>query len=219
MSGNNRDDVCEPNAETASEPHGSGQFDTSSLYDATDRELVSLVLDGDQSAFEALFDRYKLKVALIAGRFFQDHVDDIVQEVFTRAYFALPEFTYNDEETSLGPWLSRIAFNTSYDELRRRTRRRERVLSDLSESEVRAIRAFAADETHISIETATISRDLANKLLERLSAEDRLVLVLLDVEGLSVGEISRLMGWSVAKVKIRTFRARTDLRSVLKKFL
>lgn len=216
MSGHKREDVCEPNA---AKNQTSGEHAIQSLNDASDRELVTLVLDGSQPAFEALFERYKLKVSLIAGRFFRDHVEDIVQEVFTRAYFALPEFSDQGAETSLGPWLSRIAFNTSYDELRRRARRPERVVSNLSESEVQAVRAFAADDAHVSIESAAISRDLANKLLDRLPPEDRLVLVLLDVEGLSVGEISHLMGWSVAKVKIRIFRARSDLRRVLKKFL
>jgi RNA polymerase sigma-70 factor (ECF subfamily) len=219
MSGHNRDDVCEPNTETAAEVHGGQDSDARSLNEATDRELVSLVLEGDQSAFEALFERHKFRVGLIAGRFFREHVEDIVQEVFTRAYFALPDFADEREESSLSAWLSRIAFNASYDELRRRARRREHPLSDLSETEAQAIRSLIADPTHLSVESAAISRDLANKLLDRLSAEDRFVLILLDVEGLSVQEISRLTGWSVAKVKIRTFRARTDLRRVLKRFL
>jgi RNA polymerase sigma-70 factor (ECF subfamily) len=180
--------------------------------------LVALVLGGDQAAFEALFERHKLRVGLIAGRFFRDHIEDIVQEVFTRAYFALPGFADQREESSLSAWLSRIAFNASYDELRRQARRREQVVSDLSESEAQAIRAFATED-HFSIESAAVSRDLAAKLLDRLSAEDRVVLIMLDVEGLSVGEISQLMGWSVAKVKVRIFRARADLRRVLKRFL
>jgi RNA polymerase sigma-70 factor (ECF subfamily) len=52
-----------------------------------------------------------------------------------------------------------------------------------------------------------------------LSADDRLVLVMLEVEGLSVAEIAALLGWSSAKVKIRAFRARAHLRRLLKKFL
>jgi RNA polymerase sigma-70 factor, ECF subfamily len=199
----------------------SGQDQSSerrSLEEASDGELVQLVLEGDEPAFEALFERYKSRVALIAGRFFQDHVEDIVQEVFTRAYFNLSDFS-DRGETSLAAWLSRIAFNTSYDELRRRSRRKELPVEDLSETEIKIIREFVATDQDASIESATISRDLANKLLDRLSPEDRLVLVLLDVEGLSVSEISHLMRWSVAKVKIRTFRARADLRRILTKFL
>ena len=57
------------------------------------------------------------------------------------------------------------------------------------------------------------------KLLARLSPEDRLVLVMLDVEGLSVAEIASLLGWTGSKVKVRAHRARAHLRRVLERFL
>ena len=69
------------------------------------------------------------------------------------------------------------------------------------------------------VETALISRDLALKLLTRLSAEDRLVLTLLDVEGFSVAEIAEITNWSISKVKVRAHRARAHLRRVLRKFV
>src|SRR5262245_17552089 len=100
MTGHNRDDVCEPNAETVVEVQDSPGSKTAPINKLSDRELVALVLGGDQSAFEALFERHKLRVGLIAGRFFREHIEDIVQEVFTRAYFALPEFADQGEESS-----------------------------------------------------------------------------------------------------------------------
>jgi len=69
------------------------------------------------------------------------------------------------------------------------------------------------------VETALISRDLALKLLTRLSAEDQLVLTLLDVEGFSVAEIAEMTNWSISKVKVRAHRARAHLRRVLRKFV
>jgi RNA polymerase sigma-70 factor (ECF subfamily) len=68
-------------------------------------------------------------------------------------------------------------------------------------------------------ESVAVSRDLAAKLLARLSPEDRLVLVMLDAEGMSAAEIAGLLGWSVSKVKVRAHRARASLRRVLGKFL
>ena len=56
-------------------------------------------------------------------------------------------------------------------------------------------------------------------MLARLAPEDRLVLTLLDLEELSVAEISELTGWSVAKVKVRAHRARKALRTIVAKFL
>ena len=64
-----------------------------------------------------------------------------------------------------------------------------------------------------------ISRDLVNKLLGRLSPEDRLALTLLEVEELSVKEIAEITDWSIAKVKVRAHRARLALRRVLKDYI
>jgi len=185
-----------------------------------DTVLVLAVLDGDESSFELLFERHKRRVGIIAGRFFQqqEQVQEIIQESFTKAYFALKDFTAADP-TSFAAWLSRIAFNVCYDELRRRRRSPESSINELTEQEKHSVKALCSTRTDTSIETLAVSRDLANKLLNRLSAEDRLVLVLLDVEGLTISEIAELMSWSSAKVKIRAFRARAALRSILKKFL
>jgi RNA polymerase sigma-70 factor (ECF subfamily) len=68
-------------------------------------------------------------------------------------------------------------------------------------------------------ESRAISRDLADKLLARLGADDRLVLTLLEVEELSVNEISDALGWSASKVKVRAHRARLSLRRIVEEFL
>lgn len=186
----------------------------------TDGELAAAVCAGDESAFETLFERHRRRVAILAGRFFQrkEEIEDVTQECFTKAYFGLKEFS-DTREGSFAAWLSTIAFNTCYDELRRRRRRPEKGTPELTEAEVRTISRLGTDSEETSIESAAISRDLANKLLSGLSAEDRVVLVLLEVEGFSVTEIGTVMNWSSAKVKIRVFRARKALRRVLEKYL
>lgn len=188
---------------------------------ASDAELVEAVSAGDESAFELLFERHRRRVGAIAGRFFQQHeqIEEIVQECFTKVYFALGEFSDYRKDSSFQSWLARIAFNSCYDELRRRGRGRERATNENTPSETEALRSLHAGLGTDSLETVVVNRDLANKLLGLLSAEDRLVLVLLDVEGLSVAEIASLMKWSSPKVKIRAFRARRDLRRLLKKYL
>ena len=213
--GPNRDDFVE--CVTNSSPLPADQeSEVEALHEPTDGELVKSIRQGDESAFELIFERHKRRVTAIAGRFFQEQVEDILQECFARAYFALPDFEDRSEGSFAG-WLSKIAFNTCYDELRRKGRRRESLLSDLSGAEAETVRTLSAQSA--SIESATVSRDLANRLLAHLSPEDRVVLVLLDIEGLSVSEIAGMMGWSVPKVKIRVFRARTHLRLILAKFL
>ena len=183
-----------------------------------DADLVAAVVQGDIDAFELLFERHRKRVGAIAGRFFQqrEEIEEIVQESFTKAYFGLPHFAQYKVD-SFAAWLARIAFNSCYDELRKQSRKRERNASEFNERERQELRALATEAP--AVESIAINRDLANKLLRMLSAEDRLVLVLLDVEGLSIAEIAQLMNWSSPKVKVRVFRARSDLRQLLKKLL
>lgn len=192
-----------------------------STVEASDGELVAQVRAGDEAAFEEIFNRHRRRVALIASRFFRqrEQVEEIVQESFMKAYFALSSFN-NAQEASFASWLARIAFNTCYDELRRTKRRPEGAATALSEEEVAQLKKeVSSQQAGQEIETALVKRDLAGKLLSRLSAEDRLTLVMLDAEEMSVAEIARLLGWSQSKVKVRAHRARVALRRVLHKLL
>src|SRR3982751_4068480 len=101
-----------------------------------DVELVAPVSEGDESAFEELFNRHRRRVALIASRFFRqrEQIEEIIQESFTKAYFALGDFS-NQQEASFAAWVARIAYNSCYDELRRSRRRQESAMSDVSEEE------------------------------------------------------------------------------------
>lgn len=186
--------------------------------EASDAHLVTSVTQGNLDAFELLFERHRKRVGAIAGRFFQQppQIEEIIQETFTKAYFSLDHFAQYQVD-SFPAWLARIAFNCCYDELRRQGRSRERSLGEFSDGDRQALRQLTMGAP--TLEAGAINRDLATKFLRLLNAEDRLILVLLDVEGFSVAEIAKLMNWSAAKVKIRTFRARTHLRGLLKKLL
>ena len=203
----------------AAEAHGRA----AEVHDAgrTDAALVARAREGDDPAFEELFNRHRRRVAFIAGRFFRrrEQIEEVVQESFTKAFFALPEFS-NQREASFAAWLARIAFNTCYDELRRNKRRPESALSEVSEEEAAYLREQLTDgAAGADIEANASAKDLAAKLLARLSAEDRLLLVMLDVEGMTVNEIAESTKWSASKVKVRAHRARASLRKVLARFL
>ena len=193
-----------------------------SANDPSDLALVNQASEGDETAFEELFNRHKRRVSLIASRFFRQpqQIEEVVQESFTKAYFALSDFS-NTQENSFAAWLARISFNACYDELRRMKRRPESTLSNVSEEESAWLKEHlpTATDAGSDIEATAVARDLATKLLSRLSPEDRLVLVMLDAEGMTVSEIARLMKWSVPKVKVRAHRARAALRKALKRFL
>lgn len=187
----------------------------------TDDALVAATLTGDEAAFAQLFERHRRRVARIAARFFPrpEQIEEIIQESFTKAYLALPNFA-GAHAASFAAWVTQITVNACYDELRRHARRAEQPLADFDEAAAHELTArLRAAGADADVESALVSRDLATKLLARLSAEDRLVLTLLDAEGLSVAEIARATGWSVPKVKVRAHRARAHLRRVLRKYL
>jgi len=189
--------------------------------EATDESLVIAIRSGDEAAFEQLFERHRRRAARVVGRFFNrpERVEEIVQEVFTKVYFALDDYS-SERGASFAAWLSRIAINACYDELRRARRRPESSISDVTDDEAVWLNAQAQAETvGGDAESITVSRDLANKLLARLGAEDRLVLTLLDGEGLRVSDIAELTGWTSSKVKVRAHRARLALRRVLTDFV
>jgi RNA polymerase sigma-70 factor (ECF subfamily) len=185
----------------------------------TDDALVAAATAGDENAFERLFERHRRQVARIAGRFFsqREQIEEIIQDTFTKVYFALHTY-HGSHEASFKAWLAQIAVNSCYDQLRRVRRRPEQALGELTENESYDIRSQLR-AVRSDIEGALISRDLALKLLARLSADDRLVLTLLDVEGFSVAEIGKMTGWSISKVKVRAHRARAHLRRIMRKFL
>ncbi len=208
------------NTSQATNPPEASSENPNLITGATDAELAAAVSMGDEEAFETLFHRHRRRVGIIAGRFFhqRQEIEDVVQECFAKAYFAIKNFS-DEGADSMAAWLSKIAFNVCYDELRRRRRKPESTTGDLTSEETQTIRSLIAASDEVSIESAAVTRDLANKLLSRLSADDRIVLVLLEVEGLSVAEIGQVIGWSSAKVKIRAFRARNHLRHILGRFL
>jgi RNA polymerase sigma-70 factor, ECF subfamily len=184
-----------------------------------DDALVAAVRDGDEAAFELLFERHRRSVMRLAYRFFyrRDQVEDIVQESFASAYFALGSYRGGQEKSFIA-WLTRITVRTCYDALRR-AKRTESSLSELDENDTALLSEKLRGNGSSEIENAAISRDLASKLLDRLDPEDRLVLTLLNVADLTVAETAELTGWSVSKVKMRTHRARRALQKVLHRFV
>src|SRR5207253_8856477 len=200
-------------------PSGEAKTLVPASDDVTDDTLVAAALAGDEDAFGKLFERHRRQVARIAGRFFSqvEQIEEIIQDSFTKAYFALSTY-HGTHAASFKAWLSQIAINCCYDQLRRARRRPEQGFGDIEESEAQEFAAQLRSPPR-DVETELVSRDLAVKLLSRLNADDRLVLTLLDVEGFSVAEIAEATNWSISKVKVRAHRARAHLRRIMQRYL
>ncbi|HLA96506.1 MAG TPA: sigma-70 family RNA polymerase sigma factor [Pyrinomonadaceae bacterium] len=185
----------------------------------TDIQLIELVLAGDETAFEMIFDRHKRHVARTAGRYFQrpELVEEMIQISFAKAFVELGRFR-GEHELSFPSWIGRITANACLDLLRNQRRKPENLHCELSDGEHESFLEFAAADTESS-EDSVINRDLAGKLLAKLPEDDRALLHMFYVDEMSVTEIGELLGWSKSKVKIRAWRARNAVRKVMKRYL
>ena len=180
----------------------------------TDAELIAAVRDGDSASFEPLIRKNQPRVFATARRYArrESEVEDIVQEVFIKAFQKLNGFR---GEAPFEHWLMRLAVRTCYDFLRGHQRNRETAFSELTEPEADWLERFVVQPDEAA-EMAEAARQLVDKVLSRLPAEARMVITLLEIEGRPVKEIAALTGWSAPLVKVRAFRARAKMRTILK---
>lgn len=182
----------------------------------SDGDIITVVMGGNADAFALLLTRYKNHVVRIVARHVpHDAVEETAQDVFIRAYRSLR--TYR-EEGGFPQWLSSIAVRTCYDFWRERYRAREVPMSSLSEQHrewLENVLVNTSDESFLQWGEREEARNVLAWALEKLSAEERMVVELVYLEELPVKEAAGLLGWSTANVKIRLFRTRNKLRRLL----
>lgn len=165
--------------------------------------------------------RYSPRVFQVAGRFFRQRaqVEEAAQEAFLRAYTQLSSF---EGKGSFEGWLTRLTTNLCLNMVRSAKRRPESTAADLSEDESDWLENRLADVStarHESSERGRAAADLAEKVLNDMSPDDRLVLMMIDGEENSVKEVSEMTGWSESKVKTQAFRARRRMREAVESLL
>lgn len=182
----------------------------------SDAEIVHRVIEGDINAFEGLLLRYKGHVLEVVKKHVPNNeVEETAHNVFVRAYQSLPTFK---ERSSFKQWLSAIAVRACYDFWRKQYRSREMPMSSITEEHQEWLDNVASNRSRQSVDdkdSQKKARELLAWALDRLSPEDRMVLELVYLEGLSGREAADLLGWSVANVKVRSLRARRKLRNLL----
>jgi RNA polymerase sigma-70 factor, ECF subfamily len=181
--------------------------------DRTDAEVIAAVLNGNTADFEALVTKYLPRVFAAARRYArrESEVEDIVQEVWLKAYQKLRTFR---NEAPFEHWLMRLTVRTCYDFLRAHQRNREATFSELSDDEHDWL-AHCGTAPSDATEASSAARALVERLLAMLSPPSRLIITLLELEERSVKEIAQLTGWSIPLVKVRAFRARAEMKKCL----
>ncbi len=169
--------------------------------------LIQRAQAGDDAAFNQIVAAYRKRILGTIGRLIgrPEDVEDVAQEAFLRLYFSLDQLRTPDV---FEPWLYRLTVNASYDYLRRQRRRRESRMADLSEQQVLMADAAASGVRNNEDNRRAQARELAVTVLSGVSEEDRILLTLKEVEGLSLKELSAIYRVSEGVIKVRLFRAR-----------
>jgi len=144
-----------------------------------------------------------------------DQAEETAHNVFIRAYQSLPTFKQKSE---FGHWLSSIAVRTCHDFWRQRYRSKEVPMSSLTQQHqewLENVISDTSDRAFGEYGSRKEAREVLEWALAKLSAEDRMVLELVYLEGLTAKEAAKLLGWTTANVKVRSFRSRKKLHKLL----
>ncbi|WP_055077268.1 sigma-70 family RNA polymerase sigma factor [Pseudanabaena sp. 'Roaring Creek'] len=179
-----------------------------------DLSIVQACLQGDPHGFKKLYQRHQQKVRSTLYQLCgTDGLDDLVQDVFLRAWKGLPKFR---QSSQFSTWLYRIAFNVASDRRKALAKMRSRNINVEDEQLANfADEAIARDGDSQPNLTQMHYQDLMQRGLAKLSEDHRAVLVLHDLEELPQKDIAEILSIPVGTVKSRLFHA----RSAIKKFL
>jgi len=172
-----------------------------------DFELVKRAREGDHSAFTELVQAYRKRILGTIARLIghPEDVEDVGQEVFLRLYFSLDQLRTPEV---FEPWLYRLTVNAAYDYLRRQRRRGEARMADLSEQQVVWADAIAGGRIQQEEQRRKNLREFVQLLLAAVSEQDRILLILKEIEGLSLKELEKIYRVNENALKVRLFRAR-----------
>src|SRR5678815_286362 len=185
--------------------------------DAEDVRLMRLVAGGDTSAFEELIERHQALVAGTAARMLGSNsdVEDIAQQVFIRVWKSARRYVPRAKFTT---WLLKITRNLVFNELRRAKRHAHVPLQPEAAAEDPPLKDEANPAPDASLLEGELQRTIEGAILQ-LPETQRMALVLRRYEQLSYEQIAEVLDLSVPAVKSVLFRARTELRLRLSKYL
>lgn len=179
------------------------------LIAPSDEELMAAYVAGDETAFSELFRRYApILLRLMLHRISRtQEAEDLVQQTFLQLHRSRHDFRVG---APLRPWLFTIALNLRFQHFRESGRRRETPL------DITSLELGGDWDVDPLFEWADQSREV-QLALTKLPPDQRNVIVLHWIEGLSFAEVSRTVGASVNAVKVRAHRGYIGLRKLLKR--
>jgi RNA polymerase sigma-70 factor, ECF subfamily len=176
-----------------------------------DRDLIDRVLGGDRSAFNHLVVKYRNRVMGIAMRMLGDRAEaeDVAQDIFVKVFRGLNGFQGG---ALFSTWLYRVSANSCINH-RKRIHLRPAVSADASVLELRS--PDMASNPHVLLEEKQLKL-LIEKAIQALPEEQRIVVILRDIEGLSYEAIAEALELELGTVRSRLHRGRMALQERLK---
>ena len=179
---------------------------------------LTRVREQDEDAARELVNHlYPLVIKIVRAhlsRWFSE--EDLAQVVFMKIFANLDQYA---GKVPFEHWVSRVAVNTCLNQLRSEKVRPELLWADLSDEEAHVIESLGSTSGDLDPAQFVAARELVEKLLGALNADDRLLLRLLHLEGRTVAEVRQITGWNVPVIKVRAFRARGKLRKHFAKIM
>lgn len=174
----------------------------------SEEQLVSQILKGDSTAFEALFKEYQLKIlnlcyAMLHNR---EEAEDLTQEVFLEVYRSLDKF---QNKCKLSTWIYRIAVNKSINQTKKNKIRR---FFSLESDKVIETNSF--EHTDWSLKDKQYNNYL-HQALEKLPAKQKQAFILFSYDELPQKEIAEIMNCSLQSVEVLVFRARKSIQKYI----
>lgn len=180
-----------------------------------DAAVIRGVLAGNVNSFEILIDRYQDHVAqIVRNHVPRDKSPEVAHDTFVQAYQSLGSFKGT---SPFKHWLAKIAVRCCYDYWRGYHKRHEGSACPFPDDCSGLIHHLLSDQSLQQEKERLEARDLLQWALGQLSPAARMVLTLIYLNEYSVAESAELLGWSIPKVKIESYRARRKLKKILTK--
>jgi RNA polymerase sigma factor (sigma-70 family) len=181
-----------------------------------DQDLVSRAKDGDTRAFDALILKYgdKLFGLVYSMTNHKEDTNDLLQDIFAKSYHALPKF---QGKSTFYTWIYQIATNSTLNFLKKRRNRPTSSINEM-ESATYLDPALIDSTNNANPERQSSINELQKKLNEammRLSEPHRMVVTLFDIQGMSHGEIAKVLNTSEGTIRSRLHYAHLQLQSAL----
>jgi RNA polymerase sigma factor (sigma-70 family) len=174
-------------------------------------DCVARAQRGDENAALALFHYMYPQVTKLvySNRPGKEGVEDLVQQSCIKIMSNLHKYS---GRAPFLHWVSRVTVNTCLNQIRHEKARPEVRLADLSEEEAGVVERLAVSPNELDASDQVGAHELVEKLLAGLRPPDRLLMRMIYLDGLTLDEVAQLTGWNATVIKVRSFRARAQLR-------